>query len=85
MTRRRHDALLRGRAPATPLLARSMKEQYEAMLKYFGENLNSTPSDTEFWIAIAAFVDKFSATQKALLAVRTRSQTQGGMPPTRSA
>ncbi|EFJ47096.1 hypothetical protein VOLCADRAFT_105316 [Volvox carteri f. nagariensis] len=47
-----------------------MKEQYEAMLKYFGENLNSTPSDTEFWAGIAAFVDKFSATQKALLAVR---------------
>ena len=36
-------------------------------MAYFGENLNSTNSDTEFWAAIAVFVERFTAVQKALL------------------
>lgn len=47
-----------------------MKVEYEATLKFFGENLNSAPSDTEFWAGIANFMDKFGSAQKALLAVR---------------
>ncbi|PNH10553.1 Formin-like protein 13 [Tetrabaena socialis] len=52
----------------------NMKSQYEALLRYYGENLNSTPSDTEFWTAISAFVDKFSAAQKALVAERKEKE-----------
>ena len=46
-----------------------MKSQYDSLLKYYGENLNSTPSDTEFWSALAAFVERFSGAQRALVAV----------------
>ena len=37
--------------------------------RYYGENLNSTPSDIEFWAALSSFVDKFSASQKAIITV----------------
>ena len=35
-----------------------VKAGYEALLAYYGENLNSTSSDTEFWSAIAVFVER---------------------------
>lgn len=47
-------------------------KDYVAMLAYLGENLNSTPKDTEFWAAVALFVDKFSGCQRAIIAVRER-------------
>lgn len=46
-----------------------MKTLYEALLRYYGENLNSTPSDVEFWAALSIFVDKFAAAQKAIVTV----------------
>ncbi|KXZ42876.1 hypothetical protein GPECTOR_113g288 [Gonium pectorale] len=67
------ETLERQAAEVKELQAR-VKVEYEAMLKYFGENLNSTPSDTEFWDAISQFVDKFSATQKALVTERKEKE-----------
>lgn len=48
------------------------------MLKYFGETTNSTKSDTEFWAAIAGFVEKFGQAQKALVAVSAVAIVRGG-------
>ncbi len=47
------------------------------MLKYFGETTNSTKSDTEFWAAIAGFVEKFGQAQKALVAVSAGRRRTG--------
>ncbi|GAX85539.1 hypothetical protein CEUSTIGMA_g12955.t1 [Chlamydomonas eustigma] len=51
-----------------------MRSGYEAMLAYFGENLNSTNSDTDFWAAISLFVERFAAVQRALLRERSEKE-----------
>eukprot|EP00955_Chlamydomonas_euryale_P100861 365309-Chlamydomonas_euryale.AAC.16 len=55
-------------------MQQALMKEYEALLVYFGENLNSTNNDVEFWAAIACFVDKFAAAQKAILRDRADAQ-----------
>lgn len=51
-----------------------MRKAYEELLAFYGENLNSTSSDVEFWSAIAVFVERFGSVQKAVLKERAERE-----------
>lgn len=72
-------------ADARALLQRC-RDGFASLAAYYGESAAALPSEQELWLPLQAFVDRFSATQRAVAAEqkeeadRLRRQASGGTP-----
>ena len=48
-------------------LQRQARDGFAAVVSYFGENVNSYATDSDFWAGLTAFVASFSAAQADIL------------------